>query len=168
VQVPEIDARDVRGGALLRAKTPAGEYVLRGPDLRQRCVEDVCSSTVQRSARLELLDKGGQLVWQTPVDGDLSEDAAVVVADDRGAYVVLFSPVAMCARVRNFAAADGRPEWDVTVGCMTEAHVSYSNDVQLVLRADRLEVWGKESAGRYVVALDLRTGTSLCSRRFDP
>jgi hypothetical protein len=47
------------------------------------------------------------------------------------------------------------------------AHSAYSNDIRLTLEHDRLLVWGAESEGRYVTALDLRTGVSQCHRIFD-
>jgi hypothetical protein len=169
-RAPKLTPRQHLRGALLKARAPNGTYVLHGPELRQECVRyagtTTCSSTVEHNGRLDFLDVKEHLRWSVPIDAS-ETDAGIVVADDRAAYVAIFNPHVACATIRSFAAADGRRTWETFVGfCMT-AHSAYSNDIRLTLEHDRLLVWGAESEGRYVTALDLRTGVSQCHRIFD-
>lgn len=161
--------RTYRHGATLRIDVPSAAYVLHGPDVREQCTSnagtETCSPTMERASYLERLDESGRATWSLPTNADES-DAAILVADARGAYVTVFSPYAACATVRAFSP-DGRKLWETFVGCMTYAHSAYSNDVQVVLEPDCLLVWGAESMGRYVTGLDLRTGETLCEHVFD-
>ena len=168
--LPSAGRRWPAQAASLRAEAPGGAYVLHGPDVTIDCSSNTqatsCSTSVEQAARLEHTE-GESRRWRVPIEAD-EREAGALVADERGAYVATFHPTAACATVRAFTALDGRLAWERLVGCMTEAHSAYVNDVDLVLERDRLLVWGAESAGRYVVALNPRTGDSLCERRFDP
>jgi hypothetical protein len=94
--------------------------------------------------------------------------AALLLSDESRAYLILFTPWATGATVHAFSAASGVETWTVPVGGMTCAHSAYRNDVVAELDAGRLLVWGNESMGRYVAALDPASGRRWCQRVFDP
>jgi hypothetical protein len=116
--------------------------------------------------QLERFDSEGKSVWRVPIASDDSQAGALAAGWNGVAYVATMDPFGTCTLVRAFGA-DGRSLWERSLGCLGPAQQSYQNDVVLGVGEDRLLVYGAESAGRYVVALDLQTGKSLCERRFN-
>jgi hypothetical protein len=94
-------------------------------------------------------------------------EVAELLADEERVYVVSFVPAAPGAVVRAFDGRTGRSLYELRVGGMTCVHSTYTNRLRIELSRERLLVWGWESAGRYVTAIEPRTGWVLCERLFD-
>jgi hypothetical protein len=158
----------------LRVNVGLGEYLLEEPDWRQvcsppRCKKDeVCMRTC--SARkndwtLGFAHAAQKSRWTQRLALN-TFDAFILLGDARGVYLVKYCPIAMGAKVLGFDVSSGRKLYEAYLRGMTSVHSMYSNRVRATLEGGRIVVWGWESMGRYVTALDPADGRMLCRHDF--
>ena len=108
------------------------------------------------------------VAWQWSEAEERASVAGVVpphveLRDGPRRYTALHAASAPGCRVQAHEAASGRLLWETQLQGLrgSSHHSKYSNAVQLRLIGGQLEVFGKESSGRYVEVLDTVTGAQL-------
>jgi hypothetical protein len=103
-------------------------------------------------------------------EGHAFVDDAVLVADADHLYVARYSNISSGCDVIAYELKSGNEAWRMSVlGLGPIAHSEYLNSVEMRLTAtpQKLEVFGWESAGKYVETIDLASGATISTRRID-
>lgn len=109
--------------------------------------------------------EGGRRVWGVDRAGQFSPGGAIV-ASDEALYVVDFCAIASGATLDAYDLATGRPRFRRPLyGLGPIDHSKYFNDADVrVEPGERVVVSGWEASGKYVEAVDGRTGAPLGHR----
>jgi outer membrane protein assembly factor BamB len=113
---------------------------------------DLATTLTCRSGQREL--------WHHREENHEFLDDAALAMDAGTVYVAVFSRIASGCLLTALDTATGRKRWSSFVGLGEIAHSAYANCVQLEVIAGRPVVFGWESGGRYVEALDPAAGTT--------
>jgi len=107
--------------------------------------------------RLSKKTSAGQVAWT--VELPKGSDTAVLAMVDKRLVVVVHNRISTGAAVLGFAPDTGRQIWTTRPrGLGPIGHSQYLNEVSLEARGKLAVLMGKESAGKYVVALEAATG----------
>ncbi|HEY1959423.1 MAG TPA: PQQ-binding-like beta-propeller repeat protein [Polyangiaceae bacterium] len=123
-----------------------------------------CSFTYEEkpfSAWLACAGSDGRELWRHDWAHAFVEDAALALDGDT-LYAARFSDISTGCTLWAFDARSGRVRWSRPLeGMGSIAHSEYLNSVQLEIQGGRPVVFGWESAGRYIEAVDVLSGRTV-------
>lgn len=148
-----------------------------GPDLKLKDTSDATVPVVGKgtcsfhadheadTAELACRDSNKKRTWGFVLAGQ-GLNGAALVADDKTLYYADYNRIASGTTVWAFDLRTGQVQWKTHLfGVGPVAHSKYRNDVSMRLDKDRLVVFGRESAGKYVEVLERATGKSIGNRK---
>ena len=113
---------------------------------------------------------GKRPVWSTTLAVRPYGNQALIVPDEpavKRLFLAIYCGGASGVELSGLDAATGRVLWRTSpYGVGPIGHSKYCNAVGIEVLLDHLVVFGDESGGHYVEALDLATGRSVATRRF--
>jgi len=118
-----------------------------------------------RAAEIRCTDAAGKTRWAVAVDAATIDSAALAVYEDK-LFAALYWHGATGCRVLALDAGTGAQHWQTTLsGLGSMGHSRYVNRVQITVSDERLVVFGKESAGKYIEVLDPSSGRQIHHQR---
>ena len=125
------------------------------------------SVTNPKSERRNMLNvkisSGGETLCQWESHG---EGAFVFAKSDSMVVYSQYSPIASGCRLVAFSLSDKKQMWQTDLkGIGPVEHSKYRNRINLILKDDRLIVYGNESSGKYIEVVDLNSGETISNRQ---